>query len=232
MSNIKKYKTIGETLLFLYSISSRIFSPNNKQWLGKIDKLKTFDDVVNLAKLMLEWQQKEVDKLKKLPDFDLHKIADNYDLNEKDDNEDEESNETSDSDNGESQESEDNGEDKKDSGEQTAVNSEAQEGGGEGISPDNLVSITNDTMEDKMSKLYDNKKSYAYYTLPKVRLNDMIISNDKFLNMMRKHIIDQTKKWDNKNIKEQSAGLYMGRMKPDELRKKKPFIMTRLWHLH
>ena len=182
-----------------YKSSKRLpinFSSVDMNWLSKVDALKTFDDVVNLAKLMLEWQQKEVDKLKKLPDFDLHKIADNYDLNEKDDNEDEESNETSDNDNGESQEAEDNGEDKKDSGEQTAVNSEAQEGGGEGISPDNLISITNDSMEDKMAKLYDNKSSYAYYTLPKARLSDMIISNDKFLNMMRKHIIHQTKKYE------------------------------------
>ena len=182
-----------------YKSSKRLpinFSSVDINWLSKVDALKTFDDVVNLAKLMLEWQQKEVDKLKKLPDFDLHKIADNYDLNEKDDNEDEESNETSDSDNGKSQESEDNGEDKKDSGEQTAVNSEAEIGGGEGISPDNLVSITNDTMEDKMAKLYDEDKSYGYYTLPKARLKDMIISNDKFLNMMRKHIIGQTKKYE------------------------------------
>ena len=182
-----------------YKSSKRLpinFSSVDMNWLSKVDALKTFDDVVDLAKLMLEWQQKEVDKLKKLPDFDLHKIADNYDLNEKDDNEDEESNETSDGDNGESQESEDNGEDKKDSGEQTAVNNEAQDGGGSGISPDNLVSITNDTMEDQMSKLYDDKNSYAYYTLPKARLNDMIISNDKFLNMMRKHIIEQTKKYE------------------------------------
>jgi len=51
-------------------------------------------------------------------------------------------------------------------------------------------------MEDKMSKLYDDKTSYAYYTLPKAKLNDMIISNDKFLNMMRKHIIEQTKKYE------------------------------------
>ena len=37
-----------------------VFSPNNKQWLGKIDKLKTFDDVVSLAKELLNWQKKEV----------------------------------------------------------------------------------------------------------------------------------------------------------------------------
>ena len=194
----KELMLIDKINLF-YKSSKRLpisFSSVDNGWLSKVDALQTFDDVVDLAKQLLNWQQKEVEKLKKLPDFDLHKIADNYKLNEKDDNEDEKSNETSDSDNGKSQESEDNGEDKKDTTEQSAVNNEAQEGGGEGISPDNLVSITNDTMEDKMSKLYDNEKSYAYYTLPKARLKDMIISNDKFLNMMRKHIIYQTKKYE------------------------------------
>ena len=39
------------------------------------------------------------------------------------------------------------------------------------------------------------KKSYSYFTLPKVKLNDMIISNDKFLNNMRKHILYCTKKY-------------------------------------
>ena len=42
-----------------------IFSPDNKKWLGKIDNLKTFDEVVSLAKELLDWQKKEVEQLKK-----------------------------------------------------------------------------------------------------------------------------------------------------------------------
>ena len=76
-----------------------------------------------------------------------------------------------------------------------AVNSEAEEGGGSGIAPNKLVSITNDHMENKMGQLYDDEKSYAYYTLPKARLSDMIVSNQKFLNDMRKHIHGQTRKY-------------------------------------
>ena len=178
-----------------YKSSKRLpisFSAVDNNWLSKVDALRTFDDVVDLAKLLLNWQKKEVEKLKKLPDFDNHPVADNYNLN--DDESEEESNEES-SENGQGQEAEDNGENKKDSEEQNAVNPEAKEGGGEGVSPDKLISITNENMESKMSSLHDQEKSYAYYTLPKVKLNDMIVSNNKFLGDMRKHIVECTKKY-------------------------------------
>ena len=178
-----------------YKSSKRLpisFSTVDNNWLSKVDALRTFDDVVDLAKLLLNWQKQEVEKLKKLPDFDNHPVADNYNLNG--DESEEESNEES-SENGQGQEAEDNGENKKDSEEQTAVNAEAKEGGGEGVSPDKLISITNENMESKMSSLHDQEKSYAYYTLPKVKLNDMIVSNNKFLGDMRKHIVECTKKY-------------------------------------
>jgi len=178
-----------------YKSSKRLpisFSTVDNNWLSKVDALRTFDDVVDLAKLLLNWQKQEVEKLKKLPDFDNHPVADNYNLNG--DETEEELNEES-SENGQGQEAEDNGENKKDSEEQTAVNAEAKEGGGEGVSPDKLISITNENMESKMSSLHDQEKSYAYYTLPKVKLNDMIVSNNKFLGDMRKHIVECTKKY-------------------------------------
>jgi hypothetical protein len=191
----KELMLIDKINLF-YKSSKRLpisFSSVDNGWLSKVDALKTFDDVVDLAKQLLNWQQKEVEKLKKLPDFDTHAIADNYNLN--DDESEDESNGEESSENGQGQEAEDNGEDKKDSEEQTAVNSEAKEGGGKGVAPGVLVSITNENMESKMSSLHDQDKSYSYFTLPKVRLNDMIVSNDKFLNNMRKHILDCTKKY-------------------------------------
>ena len=193
----KELMLIDKINLF-YKSSKRLpisFSSVDNGWLSKVDALQTFDDVVDLAKQLLNWQQKEVEKLKKLPDFDLHKISDNYNLNDDDSENEDESNSEESSENGESQQAEDNGEDKKDSDEQTAVNSEAKEGGGKGVAPGVLVSITNENMESKMSSLHDQEKSYSYFTLPKVRLNDMIVSNNKFLNDMRKHILDCTKKY-------------------------------------
>src|SRR6056300_1737726 len=191
----KELMLIDKINLF-YKSSKRLpisFSSVDNKWLSKVDALKTFDDVVDLAKQLLNWQQKEVEKLKKLPDFDTHAIADNYNLN--DDESEDESNGEESSENGQGQEAEDNGEDKKDGSEQTHTNAEAQEGGGKGVAPGKLISITNENMESKMSSLHDQEKSYSYFTLPKVKLNDMIVSNDKFLNNMRKHILDCTKKY-------------------------------------
>ena len=193
----KELMLIDKINLF-YKSSKRLpisFSSVDNNWLSKVDALKTFDDVVNLAKLMLEWQKKDLEKLKKLPDFDKHLISDNYNLNDDESENEDESNSEESSENGESQQAEDNGEDKKDGEEQTAVNSEAKEGGGKGVAPGVLVSITNENMESKMSSLHDQEKSYSYFTLPKVRLNDMIVSNNKFLNDMRKHILDCTRKY-------------------------------------
>ena len=194
----KELMLIDKINLF-YKSSKRLpilFSNVDHNWLSKVDALNTFDDVVDLAKLMLDWQKQDLEKMKKLPDFDNHPIAENYDLADKTD-EDEESSESKDAESseGETKESEDNGEDKKDSEEQTAVNSEAKDGGGNGVAPGVLVSITNETMESSMDKLYDEEKSYSYFTLPKVKLKDMIVSNDKFLNDMRKHIVDCTRKY-------------------------------------
>ena len=191
----KELMLIDKINLF-YKSSKRLpisFSSVDNNWLSKVDALKTFDDVVDLAKLLLNWQKKEVEKLKKLPDFDNHPVADNYNLND-DESEDESKGEES-SENGQGQEAEDNGEDKKDGSEQTHTNAEAQEGGGKGVAPDKLISITNENMESKMSSLHDQEKSYSYFTLPKVKLNDMIVSNNKFLNDMRKHILSCTKKY-------------------------------------
>ena len=197
--DLNKDLMLIDKINLFYKSSKRLpisFSSVDKNWLSKVDALNSFDDVVDLAKLMLDWQKKDLEKMKKLPDFDSHPVADNYNLNEDEESSDEESNkEDADSSEGEKNESEDNGEDKKDSEEQTAVNSEAKEGGGKGVAPGVLVSITNENMESKMSSLHDEEKSYSYFTLPKVRLNDMIVSNDKFLNNMRKHILECTRKY-------------------------------------
>src|SRR6056300_259141 len=65
-----------------YKSSKRLpfnFSNSDKLWLKEVDKLKSFNDVVKLAKKLLNWQKKEVEKMKKLPDFDTHPLVENYD---------------------------------------------------------------------------------------------------------------------------------------------------------
>jgi cobalamin biosynthesis protein CobT len=62
-----------------------IFAPIDNDWLAKVDAVKTFDDVLTLAKEMLDWQKEQVEEMKKLPDFDMHPMAMSYDLQEDED---------------------------------------------------------------------------------------------------------------------------------------------------
>ena len=62
---------------------------------AKVDNVKTFDDVVALAKEMLDWQKEQVEQMTKLPDFHTNSVIKNYDLGDDEDDFDDE-----DSDNG------------------------------------------------------------------------------------------------------------------------------------
>ena len=42
-----------------------MFAPKDNEWLAKVDDVKTFDDVLTLAKEMLDWQKDQVEQLKK-----------------------------------------------------------------------------------------------------------------------------------------------------------------------
>ncbi len=84
-----------------------IFAPKDKQWLAKVDALKTFDDVLALAKEMLDWQKDQVEQMKKLPDFDNHIIAVQYDLDDKEDEDDGDGDGDNQSENGEGEASSD-----------------------------------------------------------------------------------------------------------------------------
>ena len=57
-----------------------IFTPEDNLWLAKVDALKTFDDVLVLAKELLDWQKEQVEQMQKLPDFDSHPLAKSYEL--------------------------------------------------------------------------------------------------------------------------------------------------------
>jgi hypothetical protein len=61
------------------------FSSEDKNWLVKVDALKTFNQVVKLAKEMLNWQKNQIEQMKKLPDFDTHPLVENYNLDDEQD---------------------------------------------------------------------------------------------------------------------------------------------------
>ena len=145
------------------------FSNTDNLWLKQVDSLKSFNDVVTLAKKMLEWQKKEIKKLKKLPDFDNHILVENYDLN----NNENDSQDSKDLDKeGDSEKSNEEGKDKQESpegktesesdqdkpavGDKSAKDEDATGGGAVGSGGESqLTSITNNWFEGHKEKLLD-----------------------------------------------------------------------------
>ena len=221
-----KGKDINKDLMIIDKINIRskssdrlpfIFDNKAKQWLKKVDAIKTFTDVVKVAKEMLNWQKKQVDQMKKLPDFDDHPLTQNYDLDDTPPEEQpkskEQKNEKEMSDGNDSKESE---EDKKkdDLNEQnnTADSDEKKDkdktdtkkaeptkhakGAGGEHPKKKLKSITNDAFEQKKEKLLDKKTSYFYGKLPEPNLDMCLTSYKTFLKDFRNHISAARKQWD------------------------------------
>tara|TARA_B100000427_G_C15511390_1_gene596353 strand:- start:539 stop:2887 length:2349 start_codon:yes stop_codon:yes gene_type:complete len=218
-------KDLNKSLMLIDKINLRskssnrlpfIFSPDNNKWLDKVDSLKTFKDVVNLAKEMLDWQKKQVEELKKLPDFDMHPIISNYDLSDEDgdsddamelpddidDNSDEqdEKNDKRDSEDSDDKKDEDkkddsdtgksdtDTEDKKDDTEDKKEATQHAKGAGGEPVVKKLKAITNEAFEQKKEELLDQKTSYTYGTFPDPNLDSCLTSYKEWLNDWRLHI--------------------------------------------
>ena len=180
-----------------------IFTPDNNNWLAKVDAIKTFADVVRVAKEMLNWQKKQVEDIKKLPDFDDHPLIKNYDLSDED-GEDPEDSEKQDVKSDENSDEQDEKNDKRDSEEKGTDNdlkdkekeedkkslSPTQHAKGAGGDPaqKKLKAITNDFFEEKKEQLLDKKTSYVYGTLPTPNYSQVLVSYKEFLNDFRTHI--------------------------------------------
>ncbi len=195
-----------------YKSSKRLpfkFAPEDKLWLNKVDNLKSFNDVVNLAKLLLNWQKKQIKKMKKLPGFDNHILVENYKLSDKksDDNintkdmkdsdeQDSESDSSNDDNNGdqESQSKSDESDKKEDDNgkivEDQATNPDGAGGKG-GVEP-GLSAITDKTYELAKEKLLDTNTKFTYINLPEPNLDEVIYSSKKWVETWRefrfKHI--------------------------------------------
>ena len=186
-----------------------IFDDKANSWLDKVDSIKSFTDVVRVAKDMLNWQKKQVEQMKKLPDFDDHPLIKNYELSDEDSTDPEDKKEQDQkSESADNPDVQDEKNDKRDSEEKAtdkdlkdkeeeekkekAKTATQHAKGADGDpKPKKLKAITNDFFEQKKESLLDKKTSYVYGTLPKPNLDQCLVSYKTFLNDFRKHISDQ-----------------------------------------
>jgi len=91
-----------------------MFAPKDKEWLVKVDAVKTFKDVLTLAKEMLDWQKDQVDQMAKLPDFHTNSVIKNYDLGDDEDDFDDEDSIDGQGDNSDADQNDDDADEKND----------------------------------------------------------------------------------------------------------------------
>ena len=212
-------KNINKDLMIIDKINLRSkslnrlpfeFNDQDNEWLKKVDAVKTFDDVVALAKEMIAWQKEQVEEMKKLPDFDELSISKVYDLG---DDEDDFGDDVSFADEDENQDKSDEKNDFNNFGDQEAddekdatqsgpsdkvddENKEEEKGGSPeqysngagGEQPEKLLrSVTNDHYEEKQKDLLNKKaKGFTYGTMPEPNL-ESIIGYKEYLKQMQDH---------------------------------------------
>ena len=199
-----------------------IFSAQDKEWLTKVDSVKTFDDVISLAKEMLDWQKEQVEQMQKLPDFHDSDIASAYGLqDDEDDFDDEDDWNESDSEASESDDADEKNDfnnfgdqkedDEKDS-QQTGQSEKSDEtkddndnSDGEADSyakgqdgdptPKLLKAITDDNYVQNQDKLLDDKaKGYRYGKIPDCVLKGGALTTyQDFLKDMKAYRVEQGK---------------------------------------
>jgi len=178
-----------------------IFSSKDKDWLVKVDAVKSFNDVLTLAKEMLDWQKDQVEQMTKLPDFDNHIISKNYELSDDEDDFDDEDSDDSQGDNSGADQNDDDADEKNDFnnfGDEKADDEKDSKQDGQSESDDTtkeedkkgeathhakgaggddkprlLKAITDDSFVQNQDKLLDNSnKGYRYGKVPIPNLKD------------------------------------------------------------
>ena len=200
-----------------------MFAPKDNEWVAKVDKVKTFDDVLTLAKEMLDWQKDQVEQLKKLPDFDNVSVVKNYDLGDDEDDFDDEDSDNGQGDNSDVEQNDDDADEKNDfnnfgdqeaddekdskqSGQSKQGEEEKEESKGEPDSyakgaggdpkPKLLKAITDDSFTQKTESLLDDSnKGYRYGKLPTPNLgkDGALTSYKTWLKDMAEYRISQRK---------------------------------------
>ena len=208
-------KDINKDLMLIDKINIRskslnrlpfIFAPDDKKWLAKVDSIVTFDDAVALAKELLDWQKKQIEQMKKLPDFDELSISKVYDLSDEDDDSEDESDssgsdvEQNDDDSDEkndfnnfgdeeaddekdatgSPDKSEETDDKKDDGKEAT-----HYGPGAGGDFDNgklLKAVTQESFDKRTDELLDDEvKGFTYGNMPEPNFKDALTDYKKFL---------------------------------------------------
>jgi len=171
------------------------FSEIENDWIKKVDDIKTFNQVVKLAKEMLDWQKKQVEQMKKLPNFDNLELVENYNLDEDLDSENNvntKNKEDSDNDTNDDQwsssskDTNDNDEESKDENDDknkaaNVVNPDGAGGEQGGVDPKKLIVITDNSYEKNKQSLFDETISYTYVNLPEPNLNKIMITSKDWI---------------------------------------------------
>jgi len=153
------------------------FSKEEQTFVDKIDNIKTFADVLKIAKELYGWQEKQLQQLSMLPEFDKHAIAKNYKLDKNG-----KKIKVQESQNGEGNESDSN----KDKQEGNSSVGNPNGAGGDNVRVDTALDcITDKTFEQSKEQLLDKTKSYRYATLPEPNLKNALVSYEQFLKDMR-----------------------------------------------
>jgi hypothetical protein len=218
-------KDINKDLMLIDKVNMRskslnrlpfIFAPEDNKWLAKVDSIVTFDDVVALAKEMLNWQKKQVEQMKKLPDFDQHVIAKNYDLTDDEEDSDDVGNAYSEAEESDDQADEKNdfnnfGDQKADSEKTAEQDGDTQQGeksdkqdgkekqeathygsgSGGDVGKKLLKAVTQEAFDNKHKELLDEKtKGFVYGSIPKPNFKDGLTTYKDFLKAFEKHKVE------------------------------------------
>ena len=160
------------------------FTKEEQTWVDKIDNIKTFTDVLKIAKQLYGYQEKQLEQLSKLPDFDNHPLAKNYKLDKNGKKIQVQNSEKDNGNNFESSLPEPKDNENKDSKESNVGNPYGA--GGDNVQVDTALDcITDKSFEQSVDKLLDKTKNYRYATLPEPNLKNALVSYDEFLKDMR-----------------------------------------------
>ena len=174
------------------------FSKEEQSWVDRIDNIKTFTDVLKIAKELYGWQEKQLDQLSKLPDFDNHPLAKNYKLDKNGKSTIKITVQTESDSNKDGSKPEDN----KDGSTSTIANPNGF--GGKDVNVDQgLTCITDQNFEASKDQLLDKTKNYRYATLPEPIFKNAFVSNEQFLKDMKANnyhfFTDKTNTLENKD---------------------------------